>query len=150
MIITNEIIYKIKFASQSNIYKHLEECSNSFLPPLSTRVDISSYAEKIAEKGITFEAWHKDILVGLVAAYFNQSINPFCFITNVSVVNDFKGKGIAVRLMEECIDYAKKNSCNEVRLEVDKDNKAAIALYRKFNLTSIETKGNTIVMQIKL
>lgn len=126
------IIFKTKTASEGEIMIHLNLCDDFFSPPLSSRVNIDQYAEKIVKNAITFEAWNKCELVGLIAAYLNIE-NQTSFITNVSVLKEFMGKGISAKLLSNCFDYLLTNHYKKVDLEVNKSNKKAIDFYKKKN-----------------
>ena len=89
---STEIIYTIDKSSVQDILIHLRECNNDFIPPLSDKVDLKEYAKKLFEKSNKIEAWHNNTLIGLIAAYFNDSINKIGFITNVSLIKNFIGK----------------------------------------------------------
>ena len=144
------IKYQTKTASTEEIYLHLKECNDSFIPPLNQKVDLKEYARKIAEKAITFEAWADTTLVGLVAVYFNDFKNRVGYITNVSVVNDHKGKKIAYDLINNSIEYAKQFNFHQIELEVSPDNQQAIQLYKKFKFDVFENTNNLIRMKLKI
>ena len=78
--------------------EHLLRCDARFTPPLSTRVDIAAYAKKIRDEAWTFEAWDRRGLAGLVAAYVDPGKRS-CDITDVSVLAEHCGKGVATRLV---------------------------------------------------
>ena len=143
-----EISYKLKSASEKEICMHLHRCSENFSEPLAQRVKIEEYAEKIFDKAITFEAWHDKMLIGLVAAYFNESSDGSSgFITNVSVVPDFTGKGIATALMDNCLAYAQKKEIKNIFLEVSAKNDALIRFYKKLGFKKAEIRGNKLLMK---
>jgi ribosomal protein S18 acetylase RimI-like enzyme len=145
------LIYKIKTATGKEILSHLLLCKNNFIPPLDKKVMLEEYSIKIAEKAITFEAWNELNLIGLIAAYFNDKINSIGFITNVSLIENFKGMGIASELMIMCINYARQNNFKEIKLEVNSNNLNAIKLYKKFNFQEIENNcNNNILMTFKI
>ena len=77
--------YLLNKASELEIAKHLLHCDADFIPPLSNRIDINKYAQKIASRATRFEAWSDSTLVGLVAAYCNDQENHIAYITSVSV-----------------------------------------------------------------
>jgi ribosomal protein S18 acetylase RimI-like enzyme len=145
-----EIEYKIKTASETAILMHLRECNNNFFPPLAERVTIEEYSRKIFEKSITFEAWKERLLIGLIAAYFNDETDRSVFITNVSVLENFMRLGIASDLLKRCIKYAIKNKFKEMKLEVNKENAPAISLYRKFDFTCFDENDEFLNMKILL
>ena len=149
-MVEQKIIYKIKEASEKDIFLHLKDCKDYFLPPLDEKVNIDEYAKKIFEKAITFEAWEDDILVGLIAVYFNDLNRRVGFITNVSVVKKYMGMGVASVLLENCIEYATQNEFAEVQLEVDKANIPAINFYKKFNFVNEDIRSGTIIMKLEI
>jgi ribosomal protein S18 acetylase RimI-like enzyme len=149
MSISNAI-YKTKTASKEEIFLHLEKCKDNFIPPLDQTVDLSEYAKKIADRSMTFEAWINNTLAGLVAAYFNDAENHSGYITNVSVLGNYKGKGIGYELMNRCIEFAIQNSFNQIKLEVAENNDNAIQLYKKLNFTIFEKKDKKVGMILDL
>lgn len=141
------VIYKLKTASEQEIRSHLYSCNDNFSQPLSQRVKIEEYSKKIFDKAMTFEAWHDKMLVGLVAAYFNDlSSSASGFITNVSVRPDFMGEGIATTLMNNCLEYAKEQRIKNISLEVSLGDDAAVRFYKKFGFSETETRESTVLM----
>lgn len=147
---TSNLKYKTKTATEEEIYLHLKLCNEKFIPPLEEKVNIREYSKKLFKKSVTFEAWENQTLAGLVAAYFNDTENHLGFITNVSILKDYKGKGIASELMNMCINYSKGNKFTEIILEVSKENKDAISLYEKFNFVNFEIKNDLLIMKLKI
>ncbi|MDX8411660.1 MAG: GNAT family N-acetyltransferase [Mariprofundaceae bacterium] len=118
-------------ASAAEIAEHLLRCDVDFVAALIARVKIEDYAEKIATKAIRFEAWIGGTLVGMVAVYCNDQEHRIAYITNVSVLREWMGKGIAGRLVAQCTEHAKASGMRQVSLEVASDNAPAIKLYEK-------------------
>jgi len=147
---TVDLAYRIKTADTQEILEHLKKCDHSFQPILTKRVNIEEYARKIFDRATTFEAWHARILVGLLAAYFSNNPERSAFITNVSVLEDFMGKGIASRLLNECKEYALQENFGEIRLEVHKVNVRAIGLYRKLSFVPYEIREDFLIMRLAL
>lgn len=142
---TNNIVYQLKTAKEEDICFHLNDCSDSFIPSLNSRVNIEEYANKIAERAVTFEAWTNGMLIGLIATYFNFEAK-FGYITSVSVSKKFMGVGIASELLKRCISYANTNKLKEIKLEVYKENIPAINFYKKYNFTKNEIKNDSMFM----
>ena len=145
-----DLVYRVKTANTQDILEHLKKCDHSFQPILTKRVNIEEYARKIVDRAITFETWHGRILVGLLAAYFSNNLERSAFITNVSVLEDFMGKGIASRLLNQCKEYALKENFGEIRLEVHRVNIRAIDLYRKFNFVPDEIREDVMLLRLAL
>jgi len=147
---SNKLIFNTSKALQSDVFKHLMDCNDSFYPPLNERVDVAAYANKIVTKAITFEAWSGKVLVGLIAIYVGEGTPKLNFITNVSVLPTYTGSGIASQLLKNCIDYSVDNKCFEIYLEVNKDNNPAISFYKKFNFVQSGIKNDNLVMKLAL
>lgn len=144
-----DLKYKVKTATAEEINGHLIKCNDNFLPPLNKKVSIEEYSKKLFEKSVTFEAWSGNLLAGLVAAYFNDKENFAGFISNVSVLPEYSGKGIASVLLEHCNKYAAKKGFKEIKLEVSQENYPAIHLYKKSGYNEIEKKDNLVIMKIE-
>jgi ribosomal protein S18 acetylase RimI-like enzyme/2-polyprenyl-3-methyl-5-hydroxy-6-metoxy-1,4-benzoquinol methylase len=138
--------YRIGRASEAEIAVHLRACDDTFLPALSSRVDIGGYARKIADKAQRFEASVNGKLVGLVAAYCNMRDRGTAFITSVSVLPGFQRRGIASQLMENCITHVRMQGFARLELEVGGDNDDAIALYEKHGFTARNQSGVMLKM----
>lgn len=147
---TDLITYQIKTAAEKEIFLHLNECNNNFTPPLSDRTDLRSYAKKLYENALTFEAWDGDRLIGLIAGYFSKDESRTFFISNVSVIKKYNGKGIASRLLKDCISYCKKNDYFVLTLEVNRHNSPAVAYYEKHRFRQYESKGDQLFLKLEL
>ena len=147
---TAAIIYKTKTANVKEVSGHLEKCKEAFTPPLDKKVNIAEYSKKIVENAVTFEAWADNELVGMIAAYFNDKANHTGFITNVSLINEYSGKGIASRLLDNCIRFAKDKGFKEIVLEVHAASLPAIKLYTKYHFFETATQGDMKTMCLNL
>jgi ribosomal protein S18 acetylase RimI-like enzyme len=144
------ISYTVNRAGIAEIRTHLAHCDADFVPPLSGRVDIDAYAAKIAGHAERFEAWVGRELVGMVAAYCNDPSRHAGFITSVSIVPERRGEGIASRLLEDCIQYARCARFALIRLNVDRSNAAAIRLYERCGFSAAPAPGSDIPMVLDL
>jgi [ribosomal protein S18]-alanine N-acetyltransferase len=63
-------------------------------------------------------------------------------IYSIAVHPDSRGKGLAHKLIEKAISFAKENKCSQLHLEVRKDNQPAISLYEKegFRNTGLKSR----------
>ena len=123
--------YLTNKASAVEIAEHLSCCDADFVPPLSGRVEITGYANKIVGRATRFEAWSGGALVGLVAVYCNDLENCIAYITSASLLKAWTGKGIAARLVGQCVEHAKALGMRQISLEVASGNTSAIRLYEK-------------------
>lgn len=144
------IDYFLNTATEFNIYNHLSECDIEFVKALSERVDLIEYSKKIYNKAVRFEAWAGDTLVGLVATYCNDQSNQLAYITSVSVLNAWQGKGIAAQLLQRCIEHIEKLRIHCVSLEVARGNVPAIGLYEKYGFVVADSGESSITMNLFL
>ena len=126
--------YRRDTATANDVRAHLTRCDADFTPPLSARLDLGAYAAKLAERAVRFEAWDGGQLVGLVAAYVTPGA-PEAFISNVSVVSELRGHGVAAALVADCIDRARGSGAATITLEVATADKAAGRFYKKLGFT---------------
>src|SRR4051795_2001078 len=126
--------YRRDTATNDDVHAHLTRCDADFTPPLSARLDLGDYAAKLAERAARFEAWDGGQLVGLVAAYVTPGA-PEAFISNVSVVSELRGHGVAAALVADCIDRARGSGAATLRLEVATADRAAGQFYEKLVFT---------------
>lgn len=78
-------------------------------------------------------------------------------IMNIVTKKNKRNLGIGYILLENLIIFCNKNSINQLTLEVNEQNLAAIHLYEKFNFKKISTRNNyyqngdtAIIMQLDL
>jgi ribosomal protein S18 acetylase RimI-like enzyme len=144
------ISYAVNRAGIAEIGAHLTHCDADFVPPLSGRVDIDAYAAKIVGHAERFEAWAGKALVGMVAAYCNDPSRHAGFVTSVSVAPERRGEGIAARLLEDCIQHARRARFTLIRLSVDRGNAPAIRLYERCGFSAGPAQGSDIPMILDL
>jgi ribosomal protein S18 acetylase RimI-like enzyme len=146
----NVIDYEIKKASQKDLFLHLESCDYLFVPPLSYKVNLQDYSQKLFERSQTFEAWHEKKLVGLIAVYFNDRQSKKGFVSNVSVLENHNNKGIASQLIKMTKEYAHNNDFTKILLEVHSKNNNAIALYKKHHFEIEHEEKEALFMEFRI
>lgn len=142
--------FLVNTASESQITTHLLYCGSNFFPALSERVEIPDYAKKIISNATRFEAWSNCTLIGLVAAYCNDHEKGIAYITSVSVLKERTGKGIATRLIDQCIAHAKEVGMQQIGLEVAGANATAIRLYEKRGFVAGKLGDQIVPMTLNL
>jgi ribosomal protein S18 acetylase RimI-like enzyme len=145
-----KIHYADNQSSLHEVLQHLKVCDNSFIPALSTRVNLDAYALKIRDNAYRYEAWQGDQLTGLIAAYCNDPDKRVAFITSVSVIPSCIGMGVASHLMAHCIQTLQLQSFKHLQLEVSISNLPAIMLYQKFGFSSECATGAALMMNLAL
>jgi len=132
-----------------HVQQHLIACSDTFVPNLSSYVNINEYSKKIFKQAVLFTKFDEDKLVGLVAAYDNPT-EKFGWITNVSVDPNYSKKGIASELLNRCYKYFETKKYFNIFLEVFSDNEKAIKLYTKQGFINHKIRNNKMILKQQL
>jgi len=143
--------YRLDSVGAAELLTHLHAADAAFVPPLSSRIDLSGYADKLAAHARRIEAWQDDTLAGVIAMYANDCAQGG-FITNVSVLPAYQGQGVAGELLTRTLALAAELGLPRLRLEVYADNTAALALYRRhgFSPEASTSAGPTLFLHREL
>lgn len=112
-----------------------EEASPSFAPP----IDVCAYAKEITDHARITGLRADGTLIAFLAFYCNDPERRLAYISMLLVRSDYRGRGLARRLVQQSLHYLTQAGFLVCRLEVGKNNREAIALYRKMGFT--ETGG---------
>lgn len=80
-------------------------------------------------------------IIALIAYYMN--IKPLCYITHLSVLESFRRRGIATRMLHYLEKEALSKGFSLMKLEVKKDNYQALNLYQQNHFTILENNNNS-------
>ena len=141
-----KVVIRRDEADARTLAAHLRACDGDFHPKLSQRVDIDEYARRIADRAVRMEAWASSNLVGLVAIYVNSGPDGAAFITNVSVIPEFRGRGLAEGLVASALAHAGGLGFQRVELEVGSEAGPAISLYEKLGFQRTGVNGAGVIM----
>lgn len=141
------VLQRVSTASVGDMHQHLLACDQFFNPPLSDRLDVGEYAAKLKANAHTFEAWQADVLVGLVAVYVNLETG-IAFVSSVSTLAGFEGRGIAKGLLETALDQSYAMGCHQASLEVSRQALSALAIYRKLGFCFTADDGDSNLLKL--
>lgn len=120
---------------EERLLKIVQRLDSCFIPPLSTVVALDNYCQKLT-------AYAENLLlnfdgqdIGFVCFYANDAQQKTAFITAIAVDPDYAHRGLGMRLLEAAFSQSKALGMKLIRLEVNKHNQAALALYRKAGFT---------------
>jgi ribosomal protein S18 acetylase RimI-like enzyme len=133
-----EVSSRRDFADARALAAHLVACGGDFLEKLQARVDLDDYAGKLCARALRFEAYASGVLIGLVAVYANDDLRQNAFISNVSVLPEWRGRGIASGLLRDCIDCLRRAGFARVELEVDEVNNGARRFYANLGFAAAD------------
>jgi len=136
------VTYAKNSVNSEQVLDYLRECNSSFSPILESRVDLREFSSKIIKHALIFEAWYEDELIGMLSLYYNK-ICQEGYINHICVYNQYRGQGVASKLLEMCIDSIK----GEIILEVSNKNTNAIRLYKKYGFFQFDSTNNMLKMK---
>ncbi len=140
------VIERMTIDDIENVLKVENDC-------FSTPWSRDSFVRELVENKIALYLVAKieKIAVGYIGVWkiFNEG-----HITNVAVHSDYRGKGIATRLISELLSLCEKDGIDAFTLEVRRSNIVAQNLYKKFQFAECgfrkgyyqDTKEDAIIM----
>ena len=102
----------------------------------SDKKDLLNPGEIVDNGGQVFFALENQKVIGTVAM-INSSDDRF-ELAKMTVQEDFRGKGIANMLMDECLKFAKENKANEIFLISNNSLTIARNLYDKYGFKEVD------------
>jgi ribosomal protein S18 acetylase RimI-like enzyme len=132
-------------ASEDDLLLHLQRVDADFIPPLSARVPLGAYAQRLRERARREEAWSGDVLVAMVAGYVNHPGDDG-YITNVSALPAARGRGVVSRLLARWLDRAAAAGARSVGLHVHPDQAPAVRLYLRHGFRVVGQDGKGLHM----
>lgn len=139
-------MYKTGNLGTSLVYDFLVDIDIQFIPPLSLRVNLMEYAEKLSTKSTFIYYVKSNKIIGLIAFYENQNTIDFAYISLICILKDSQAKGIGTNLLKKCITYLKIKKFHSVKLEVDSENINALSFYSKFGFHIQDKKKESLVL----
>ena len=130
-------IYQPKQYDEKKILDFLKVTNDYFVPHLSERVNLEEWSKKLYNFAVIFEQNVNGIVVGLGAMYFNYAPD-FSFGAYVCVKKEYQKEMYGVELIEQMIDYAKKNGSQGFRGEIRKSNKQMVKFYKLMGLEIVD------------
>lgn len=116
-----------------------------FIPSLHEMPDLNGWILKMYLNGSMCYVKSESDLIGLVVTYHNIKDN-FVYIPYVCVRSEHQGHGIARQLIDYIVSKL-ATPVNEVYLEVRKDNKGALHLYKKLGFYEFEDRDLKYLMK---
>ncbi len=99
-------------------------------------------ASEIGDKDLMYFAEVNGKLIGMIGAFFNtnEKNQVVSNIWGVYVNEQFRGKGIGKKLMEQLINRVESNNKSKIiKLKVTRNQKEALSLYQRFGFKIVGT-----------
>ncbi|EPG1716838.1 GNAT family N-acetyltransferase [Morganella morganii] len=137
----------IQTISKEKLISFLKKIDVYFSPPLTSKVNIEVYTEKLLNNAYIDYNTYDDDIIALFAGYINEST---FFLTLFVIDEIFQGKKVSYPLFKKNIDYLRKEKISIINLEVYKNNHRAITFYKKFNFEIISENNDSYFMSASI
>ena len=127
---------------QAFILEYLENCDHDFYEPLSSRVTLDDFSQKLSALSTTFILLFKSAIAGVVCAYLYAPEGKKGFITLVHVKQEFRGQHLANKLLASAYRHAKERGFETIELFVSKQQVNAFQLYLRNGFTVVTEEAN--------
>ena len=120
--------------NSEELFSLLKEVDADYAVPLSKKRDLWELSNKLVSRSDVISARTREgILAGIVAGYISSAYSDVGYITIVAVRRPYRGRGIASRMMEAFLAFAKEfeGKIAAVDIYTTKDNAAARSVYLK-------------------
>ena len=143
----------MKIIKIENSNNNLEKCVIEFLKkidslfkiPLSQKIDLEEYSKKIVRNADVFLALDNESIVGIVVGYNNDKELKISNMSILVVLNEYQGKGIARKLVNNFLDLAKNKKMEKVKLStVDT---RALKLYESLNFKIVREENKVYYLE---
>ncbi len=139
-------LYSSQNEALNELIQFFRITEKKFVPPISDRVDLFEYIEKLITEATVLTAKDQPSgeIIGVAAYYCNPQSFDLAFLSYIAVNSDQKGIGSS--LVEEMIRDCKKRGAKGIKTQTWVSNKRSMALFYKFGFirTAIENNRGPI------
>lgn len=141
----DNIVFEYFEATKENeilLYQYLISIDNSFIPKLSSYLDIEIYSKKLINNACICISKYNGAFVGMAAVYMNNKADKIAYLSIIAVSDQFKGQGVSQILLDQVIKKSQNQGMTDFKLEVNKANARAISFYEKNGFVKTEENTN--------
>ena len=117
------------------IVAFLNVVDEDFAPRLSERINFNDFALKVLEKSDLIVYRESTQIIGLVVLYCNDYQTQRAYISLVAVHPEYRGRGIAKRMMNSAIQKAQRAGMSI--LGIHTNNIVALNMYLSFGFINV-------------
>ncbi len=128
----------------NRILHFLYEIDAIMVPKLSERVEMASYAGKLAQKAETLFISENGNDIASCSVYCNTETG---FITSIAVNDKYARRHIGTDMLSSVKQHARKLGCKKILLEVHCQNIGALSFYKKNEFAVTKYDGDWAEME---
>lgn len=145
-------VYQPGTVEREEFLNYLKEVDDLLIPPLSSRVNLAEYADKVTSKAVMFVAKDGSEWVGVEAVYFNE-FPDYSFTTHLSVKKEYQNNSmVGTELMLRQLRYLKKNRTKGLRFSLRKSNTQLLNYHLKTGgrIVAEHTYPGTDIVEVEM
>lgn len=128
--------------------QYLRTVDKDFEIPLSSKVDLEFYADKLLGSGYVLAVMESVQIVSVIGFYCNNQQTKVAHLPLLSSLKNVRGKGYAKLLIKNMIFVCKENGMNKIYC--DSVNPVAIGLYKSMGFIEIKEENINSLSKIYL
>lgn len=137
-----------KLSVLSDFIDYLHDVDNDFAIPLSRKVVIPSFAEKLLTFGNVFVVRYNSRIAACIGFYCNDFVGGVAHLPILSTKEWARGKGFARLLIKRMIEECKSNNMSIILC--DSVNPHAIALYKSLGFIEYKKEGEKAFLKLQI
>ena len=123
---------------QGRLLSYLKLVDKDFGVPLSSKIDMTQYVVKLLSLGNVIVVMENEEIASCICFYCNDFQERKAYISLLSTLSFYQGKGYAKMLVNEAIRYCRTKRFQKIF--VDSINIAAVSLYMSEGFRKIQTE----------
>lgn len=117
-------------SSAQDLWSFMRRVDQDFDPPLAERVDLVDYSRRLLARAEVLVALDVGrVPVGFAACYCNDFTTKVGDLSYLAVVPEARNQGVAVALVETCLDTAARSGMTSVRTRTPARNQRLVEFY---------------------
>lgn len=116
----------------------LKAVEQDFPVPLSQKVDLKEYAQKLFEKATIFSTYQNGAIASMVAGYTDDLVDNKAYIAIMATRKEARGQGFAGELLDKFLVFSRQKGAKAVHVYAVKENVKAVKVYQKHGFETYE------------
>ena len=137
-----------RLSNLGDLVNYLNDVDTDFGIPLSNKVSIDSFAEKLIKHGIVLVIRNNDEIISCIGFYCNDIIERFAYLPILSTKKSARGKGFARLLILQMLKECKAKKMRAVFC--DSINSHAISLYKSIGFIEYKREGEKSFLEYRI
>ena len=140
--------YSIVRPDVDEIFLFLKDADQEYDSPLSNKLSLNDYAEKLHRYALTITCREETRIVAMLNCYVNRP--PTAYISNICVTRAYQKKGIFRKMFSILCQECRRIGITEITLEVNHSNIKARCAYEKAGFELIEEGHSSSFLKFTL